>query len=146
MHRKGASALEPELVAGAPEQLQESEAISGRAVAKARALRERARVPGQLAACDQQALVLVVTGRDLCQARDHPRRPMAPLRANRPVATDQLRVRERGPVREPVFFDRKAFERLARAQVQLLVRLVDKGRDTARKTVRCTEKLPRGAV
>ncbi len=54
VHRESPRALEPELVPGAGEELQEREAVAGGAVAEVRALAQRARRPRQLAAREQQ--------------------------------------------------------------------------------------------
>jgi hypothetical protein len=63
VHGEATRPLEPELVAGALEQPQERVTVPGGPVAEVRALAQRPRLPGQLAAGAQQPLVLVVCGR-----------------------------------------------------------------------------------
>ena len=135
MHRKRSSASKPELVAGSSKQLQKRETVAGCAVAEVRALRERARAPGELAAGQQQALVFVVAWCDLRKRSDHPRCAVAPLHADVLLACDEIRAGEPGPVCKPVLLDREASEGVACATVQLLTRLVRKRKDTARKPV-----------
>jgi hypothetical protein len=60
MHRESARSVEPELVAGALEKLQERIAVSGGAVAEAGPFCERTGAPGELAARDQQLRELFV--------------------------------------------------------------------------------------
>src|SRR5204862_8122600 len=76
---EAAAPLEPELVAGALEGLQERISVPGSAVAETRAflLAVRARVPGQLGTCDQELLVEVRR-----RGGDHPGRTVAPLQAD----------------------------------------------------------------
>src|SRR4029077_5842088 len=89
MHRKRASAVEPELVAGSAEELQEREPVPGRAVAEVRTLRERSRAPGELAAGQQQAFVFVVGWCNLRKRCDHSGRAVAPLHADVLLAGDE---------------------------------------------------------
>src|SRR5204863_9908592 len=77
VHREAARALEPALVSRPRVELQERVAVAGRAVAKAGALRERTRLPRQLAARFEQRREVVVATREVCQRRDDPRRAVA---------------------------------------------------------------------
>ena len=140
MHRERAGTLEPELVAGASKQLEERETVPRGAVAKVRALLERPRPPRQLAARDEEALVLVVAGRDLREASDHPRRSVAPLHTNRAVGWIEVPSEDGGQFARAAVLDGVALEGVARAHVQFFVWLVGQRRDTAGEAVRRAEK------
>src|SRR5207237_6190205 len=81
VHREAARPVEPALVARPVEELQEGVAVAGRAVAEARALRERPRPPRQLAARLEQGRQLLVARRERGERRHDPGPAVAPLRA-----------------------------------------------------------------
>ncbi len=64
VHCERAGTVEPELVAGSLEEGEECVAVAGGAVTDAGFLGERAGVPGQLAACSEQPVVLGVVRRE----------------------------------------------------------------------------------
>src|SRR5438270_8074237 len=108
VHREGAGALEPELVARARERLKKAVAVAGSAVAEAGALLlvvERACVPDELGALEQQLLVQVPACVD-----DDSRRAVAPLEARLVVPPLGRR-----PVRATVLDDCGAGEHVVRA-------------------------------
>ena len=133
-----ARAVEPALVAGALEEREERVAVPGRAMAEARALRDRSGLPRQLAAGERKILVEHVAER-----RDHPRGAVAPLDADRPIA-DKLAVSVRRPVRKAVLDHGVAAGGLGRAVE------VTEGEHAARKAVRRAEihagSCPRGSA
>src|SRR3954453_18579837 len=100
MDGEAAGPLEPALVAGALEDLQEGEPVAGRAVAGTRALPGRVgpRLPRELGACEQQLLVEIRRS-----GGDDPRRAVTPLQPN-PAPAGRRRCPSRGgrPVDQPV--------------------------------------------
>ena len=62
MEREPAGALEPDLVRGAREELEQREAVAAGSVAQVRAFAQRAGGPGQFAAGEQQRVELVLVG------------------------------------------------------------------------------------
>src|SRR4029078_13683589 len=99
MHRECARAMQPELVAGAREELQERVAVPGGSVAAAGPLPERARAPRQLATGDEQLGEGVVPGREGGERCDDARRAVTPLRAAWDAALPQRRRFTAGPRR-----------------------------------------------
>src|SRR3954447_14545726 len=100
MHRERAGALEPALVAGSLEQLQEGVAVPGGAVTEAVPLLQRPRAACELAAGHEELGQRVVARCEARERRDDARRPVAPLRADLVGALGFL---ERGrPLRKPV--------------------------------------------
>src|SRR5439155_16909494 len=98
VHGEAARALEPALVAGARERLEEREAVAGRAVAETVALfvAVRTRPPDQLGACKQQLFVEVVP-----RAGEDAGRAGAPLETDPTVSGPrELRTPRSGPVGE----------------------------------------------
>jgi hypothetical protein len=90
MDREPSRALEPEVVAGARERLEEGEAVAGSAVANAMTLlvAVRAGLPDQLGGCEQQLFVEVLRG-----AGDDTRRTGAPLETDSAVCSGELQTR-----------------------------------------------------
>ena len=105
---EAARPLEPALVAGARERLQEREAVARRAVAETVALLVPvgARAPDELGAGKHEILVEEVPG-----AGDDPRRAGAPLHTDPAVSWPrELRSRRAGPVGEAVLAERMSRE------------------------------------
>src|SRR5204863_4015072 len=100
-------ALEPALVAGARERLQEREAVPRRAVADPVPLlvAVRAGLPDQLGALEQELFVEILPG-----AGQDPGSSRAPLESDPAVGADELRTRRAGPVGEAALPKRGAGE------------------------------------
>src|SRR5881227_3532455 len=100
---EAARALEPALVAGARERLEEREPVARGAVTDAVALLVAvgAGPPDQLGACQQQLLVEILPG-----AGDDTRRAGAPLEADAAVSAGKLRTRRPRPVRQTALAER----------------------------------------
>src|SRR6059058_2686445 len=107
MDGEAAFALEPALVAGAGERLEQREAVPRGAVAEAVALfvAVGAGAPDQLGAGEQQFLVEILPG-----AGDDTRSACAPLETDAAVSASELRTRRAGPVGEAAIAERGAAE------------------------------------
>ena len=121
VHGEAPSTLEPALVAGPGEGLQERVAVSRRAVAEAGALlgAVRSSPPRQLGPCEQQVLVEVLRSR-----RHHSGSAVAPLQPDLAVARLEAPGRQRGPGRQSVYEDRLAGQDRRRLAPEVLVPLV----------------------
>src|SRR5919204_6040870 len=99
MDGEAARAVEPALVAGARERLEERESVARGAVADSVALlvAVRAGLPDQLGARKQQLLVEILPG-----AGDDPRRAGAPLEIDASVGGGELSTRRARPIGETV--------------------------------------------
>ena len=83
VHGERASPVEPELVSGSLQELQEGVAVAPGAVAEVRSFPERPGLPRQLAAFDEELGELGIARRDGRERGDDPRSPVTPLRSDR---------------------------------------------------------------
>src|SRR5262245_726599 len=124
---EAAGSLEPTLVAGPLERLQEREAVTGGAVAEARAflLAMRTGAPRQLGASEQELLGQVRRGR-----RDDPGRAVTPLQPDLVVRL-KLATDMRGPGRHAVLDHGLALEHRSGLSGERVVVALQEGLDVA---------------
>ncbi len=137
MDREPPRSLEPAVVAGARERLEEGETVARSAVADAMTLlvAMRAGLPDQLGGSEQQFFVEVLPG-----AGGDTGRSGTPLEADAALCVNELRTRRTGPVRETVLAEGSAGEHARRLSGKHVVRLEPEQRERiAGGAVKCAE-------